>query len=315
VNMNQNRLRIEDMDVSKICLGTMYMGNRDSIDLSYKLLDKYVESGGNFIDTANIYSFWVEGFQGGESETLIGRWLQERNCRENVVVATKVGSGYQNTSKGLNTKQIITECEKSLRRIGIDTIDLYYAHADDFSTPIEETMEAFYRLVKAGKIRYIGASNYNSWRLEESNLVAEFNNYLKYSVLQQRYTYFQPRHAAHPDFNQVYLTEEMINICRSRNISILAYSVLLNGHYSNVKKELPKQYECAENVERKKILDYVASETNLTANQIVILWLLNHEPTIVPVIGVSTKQHITEAFDALRHKIDIELVHKLNFIN
>jgi aryl-alcohol dehydrogenase-like predicted oxidoreductase len=148
--METQKLGKTGVDVSALCLGAMYFGTRNDQATSYRVLDKYVEAGGTFIDTANIYAHWVKGFKGGESETLLGEWMQGRGNRDKLFIASKVGFGYPGVPVGLRANQIEEECNKSLRYLKIDTIDLYYAHVDDRKTPLEETLEAFDKLVKAG---------------------------------------------------------------------------------------------------------------------------------------------------------------------
>jgi aryl-alcohol dehydrogenase-like predicted oxidoreductase len=157
------------VEVSAFCLGTMYLGSREDKATSYRLLDQYVEAGGSFLDTANTYARWMPGCAGGESETLLGAWMRERKNRSRLFVATKVGFAYPGVERGLRAHQIQTECEKSLQRLRTDTIDLCQAHVDDRNTPMEETLEAFDRLVRAGKVRFVGASNFAVWRLEEAH--------------------------------------------------------------------------------------------------------------------------------------------------
>lgn len=160
------------LQVSALCKGILYYGNRIGNEMSYHLMDRYVDAGGSFFDTANIYSCWIPGFQGGESETVLGQWMRDRKNRSQMFVASKLGFAYQDVEKGLRAKQIQMECEKSLQRLQTDFIDLYYAHVDDRDTPLEETMDAFDRLIKAGKVRCIGASNFLAWRLEKSQMVS-----------------------------------------------------------------------------------------------------------------------------------------------
>ena len=132
--------------VSTLCLGAMYFGTRQDRAESFALLDQYVEAGGNFIDTANIYAWWIEGFEGGESETVLGDWVKARKNRDQLFIASKVGFGYQDVPVSLKADIIEQECNKSLKRLGIETIDLYYSHNDDRDTPLEETLEAYHRL-------------------------------------------------------------------------------------------------------------------------------------------------------------------------
>ncbi len=125
-----------DLVVSELCLGAMFLGTRTDRVASLRVLDAYVDAGGNFIDTANIYAHWVPGFRGGESETLMGEWLRDRQNRANLVIASKVGFEYPGVERGLPARRIEEECNKSLKRLGIDTLDLYYAHVDDYQTPL-----------------------------------------------------------------------------------------------------------------------------------------------------------------------------------
>jgi aryl-alcohol dehydrogenase-like predicted oxidoreductase len=216
------------VEVSAFCLGTMYFGSRTDRETSFQLLDRYVEAGGSFLDTANIYARWVPGFVGGESETLLGGWMRERKHRDQIFVATKVGFQYPGVEWGLRADQIETECEKSLKRLGTDTIDLYYAHVDDRNTPMEETMAAFDRLVKAGKVRLIGASNFLAWRLEEARWVSQTRGWAEYCCIQQRYSYIRPKSGASFD-PQIATNDDLLDYCRARGITILAYSPLLSG--------------------------------------------------------------------------------------
>src|SRR5262249_16618138 len=151
----------------------MFFGTRTDSEMSIQLLDAYVAAGGTSIDTANIYAHWIKGFRGGESETLLGEWMRSRRNRSQLVIATKVRFDCPGVERCLKAKMIVEECNKSLQRLDIETIDLYYAHVDDYDTPLEETLEAFNRLVKAGKVRYIGASNYLAWRIEQARCLSE----------------------------------------------------------------------------------------------------------------------------------------------
>ncbi|NDE88833.1 MAG: aldo/keto reductase, partial [Micrococcales bacterium] len=147
-----------NLEVSNICFGGNVFGWTADLEQSFKLLDRFMELGGNFVDTADVYSAWKEGNKGGESETIIGEYTKARGNRESLVIATKVAM--LETRKGLGAKNIIAACDDSLKRLQTDYIDIYYAHSDDLETPLEETLEGFNELVKAGKVKYIAASNY-----------------------------------------------------------------------------------------------------------------------------------------------------------
>ena len=156
------------LSVTEVALGAMNFGTTTPKEEAYRTLDLYLARGGNFIDTSNNYAHWAG--TGDESETLLGEWLQERGCRDRVVLATKVGFDRHGKGAGLKSEQIEYWVDESLRKLKTDYIDLYYAHTDDPNTPIEETMEAFDRLVKKGKVRALGNSNFDTWRVAEANI-------------------------------------------------------------------------------------------------------------------------------------------------
>lgn len=172
-----------------LCLGGNVFGWTADAPTSEAVLDAYVAAGGNFIDTADYYPAWVPGNVGGESETIIGDWMRKRGNRESLVVATKVAM--LDGVKGLSAKSIRTGCENSLRRLGVDTIDLYYAHQDDPTVPMEETLGAFNLLVREGKVRYLGASNFTAERLSHALDTSERAGLASYSVLQNHYNLVQ----------------------------------------------------------------------------------------------------------------------------
>ena len=207
-----------ELQVSSYCLGTMYFGSKVPVDTSLTLLDAYADRGGNFLDSANKYASWIEGFSGGESERVIGRWLKDRP-RDRFVVTSKVGFPYGDVPRSLRADVIVSECEKSLRRLGTDYIDIYFAHAEDAGTPVEETLRAFDKLIRDGKVRCIGASNHQAWRLAEAELMARAAGLPHYVVLQQRFSYLQPVVGA--DFGtQLPLTPEQTDfLCASWGVA------------------------------------------------------------------------------------------------
>ncbi len=282
--------------VSALCLGAMYFGSRNDEATSYQLLDRYVAAGGSFIDTANIYAHWVQGFQGGESEALLGRWMRQRGNRQRLFLASKVGFGYSEARPGLSARQIERECEKSLRRLGVETIDLYYAHVDDRATPLEETLEAFDRLVRAGKVRFLGASNYLAWRLAEARCISRANGWAEFCCVQQRHTYLRPRPGQRFD-PQIAANDDLLDFCRSAGVTLLAYSVLLSGAYARPDRPLPAQYRGADTEARLAALREVAAAHGATPNQIVLAWMLHHG--VLPLIAASTEEQLRENLAAL----------------
>jgi aryl-alcohol dehydrogenase-like predicted oxidoreductase len=298
-------------EVSALCLGAMYFGTRQNQAESFRLLDQYFEAGGSFIDTANIYAHWVPGFKGGESEPLLGDWIKERKNRDQVFIATKVGFGYQDVPISLRADIIEQECNKSLRRLGVETIDLYYAHNDDRNTPLEETLEAFHRLKDAGKIRYIGASNTLAWRLEEARWLSLTQEWPEYCCVQQRHTYIRRKHGT--KFTpQVAVNEDLLDYAKNRDVTILAYSALLSGAYTRAERKFEDQYLGADTSNRIATLNAVAAEVSASPNQVVLAWMLQGDPPVLPLIAASTAEQMEENLDALNVTLTPEQMERLN---
>ena len=301
-----------NLKVSELCLGCLYFGARDSQEVSFERLDQFLDAGGNFLDTANIYSHWInDQTKGGESEEMLGRWLKQRGTRNQVIIASKMGFSSPSVEKGLSEKQILEECDKSLKRLGVDTIDLYYAHKDDMETDMEETLAAFQKLIDAGKIRAIGASNFRAWRLEQAAQLADRHNWTSYCCVQQRYTYLRPKSGW--DFEpQLAANDDLLEYVSNRPITLLAYSPLLNGAYVDSSKAFQPQYIGPDSDARLKALREVSEETGYKANQIVYAWLLQSEPHALPLVASSTKQQLDEALQAVDIILTADQLQKLN---
>lgn len=291
-------------EVSELCLGTMHFGSATDTETSFQILDHYLEAGGTFLDTANNYATWVPGCKGGESESLLGKWMQQRNNRSRLFIASKVGfpAPVDHVGMGLSASQIQGECERSLKRLGIETIDLYYAHHDDRQNPLEERLEAFDKLIRAGKVRFIGASNTSAWRLEEARWISQTTGWHAFCCVQQRLTYLRPKRGA--DFDpQLAANDDLIDYCRNRQISLLAYTPLLKGAYSRSDRPLPQQYTGSDSDARLAALTAVAEEIGATLHQIVLAWLVQSQPLVISVIGASRPEQLAECLKAL----DLEL--------
>jgi aryl-alcohol dehydrogenase-like predicted oxidoreductase len=294
------------VEVSKFCLGAMFFGSRTDQEMSYRLLDQYVEAGGSFVDTANIYARWIPGYVGGESETLLGEWMRAHQNRAQMFIATKVGFQYPGVERGLRAEQIEAECEKSLKRLGIDTIDLYYAHVDDRHTPVEETMGAFDRLVKAGKVRLIGASNFLAWRLEEARWVSQTNGWAEYCCIQQRYSYVRPKLGASFG-SQIAANDDLLDYCSARGITMLAYSPLLGGAYTTrPDRTMPEQYLGPDTDARLTALKTVAEDVGATLNQVVLACMIQSDPPVIPLVAASTVEQMEENLGALEIELSPE---------
>ena len=294
-----------EIEVSELCLGTDSIGSKIDRETSFQIMDFYRERGGNFIDTANFYASWLPGCRGGESESTIGAWLTERGNRDQMVIASKVAFDYPGCAGGLSAAEIELECEKSLKRLRTDRIDLYYAHRDDFATPLEETMAAFDRLIRAGKVRVIGASNLNVWRIAEANCVSQVNGWAQYSVIEQRHTYLRPRYGA--DFGpQICINDDLKDFAVKRGVSLVAYSILLRGAYIREDRSIPAQYAGPDADQRIAALRHIAKEIGATQNQVIVAWMRQSEPKVIPIIAGSKLQQLQETIEALNLKLSGE---------
>ena len=217
--MEKRKLGTSGLLVSPITLGGNVFGWTLDEAGSFKILDAFADAGFNFIDTADSYSRFVPGNQGGESETIIGKWLKKRGNRKDMVIATKLGSDMGDGKKGLSAKYMREEVEASLNRLQTDYIDLYQSHYDDADTPVEETMTAFNDLIKEGKVRYIGASNLSAERIRESNDFVRENNLQSYICLQPLYNLYSRQK----------FEDEYLKLAADDHLAVLPYYSLASG--------------------------------------------------------------------------------------
>lgn len=291
------------LDVSRLCLGCMSFGVAErwthpwilDEENSRPIIKRALELGINFFDTANIYSL-------GSSEEFVGRALKEYANRDEIVIATKVHFRMHQgpNGAGLSRKAIMSEIDKSLKRLGTDYVDLYQIHRWDYSTPIEETMEALHDVVKAGKARYIGASAMYAWQFLKALHVAEKNGWTRFVSMQNH-------------LNLIYREEEreMMPLCREEKIGVIPYSPLASGrlarnwlettHRSQTDQAQKWKYDATANIDS-LIVDRVATiaeKRGVPRVQIALAWLLQKEPVTAPIIGVTKMAHLEEAVDAL----------------
>jgi aryl-alcohol dehydrogenase-like predicted oxidoreductase len=300
-----------NLEVSALAMGSDLSGSKIDRATAFKLFDCFAENGGTFVDTANMYASWLAGCKGGESETTIGAWMKERRNRNQMVVSSKLAFDYPGCNGGLTAAEIERECEKSLKRLETDRIDLYYAHRDDLATPLEETMKAFDMLIKAGKVRVIGASNLSVWRIAEANMVSFTNKWAEYSVIEQRYTYLRPRHGA--DFGpQIFISEDLKEFARSHGVALVGYSILLQGAYTREDRELPVQFAGPDSDERFAALRTIAAEAGCSPSQVIIAWMRQSRPAILPIIAGSKTEQLRENIAALDKTLSAEQMHRLD---
>lgn len=295
------------VQVTPLCFGGNIFGWTVDEQASFKVLDAYVEAGGNFIDTADVYSAWVPGHQGGESETILGKWMRERNNRHQMVIATKVGSL---TSRGrtpdLSRAHILQAVEASLRRLQTDYIDLYFAHRDDLETPLSETLGAFAELVQAGKVRVLGASNYNAARMREALQVSRDNGYPRYEVQQPRYNLI-----ARNDYEG-----DLQRLCVEEEISVVPYSSLASGFLTGKYRQgadmpstpragsVRQNYWTSANFALLERVDQVARQYGATPAQVALAWLLTRPGVTAPIASATTVEQTRDITGALTLKLD-----------
>ncbi len=287
--------------VSALCLGAMNFGTKLDEKGSFLLLDRYYESGGRFIDTANNYAVWWGG-NGTESENVLGRWMRDRKNRAELFLASKVGFNTPAVGMGLSRKIIRQELEGSLRRMGVDHVDLYFAHTDHRPDPLEETLGAFDELRKEGKLRVIGCSNYRAWRIQEARELCRRRGWAAYCCVQQRYTYLRP--AAGASFGrQLSADDELLDYCAAHRdeTRLLAYSPSLGGAYTGRKdRGIPAQYQGPDTDARLAALRAVAAEAGASPIQVMYAWMLQSSPAVLPLVSAGSLQQLDENLGALR---------------
>lgn len=288
--MEYRKLGRTGLKVSELCLGTMQFGWTADEPLSYQILNRAYEAGLNFLDTADIYSRWVPGNPGGVSEEIIGRWIKTHAIpRHRLVIATKVRgvTGSSPNDQGLGRVHILQAVEDSLRRLGTDYLDLYQSHWSDEDTPIDETLRAYDDLIRQGKVRYIGASNYSAWRLMQSLWSADSNATARYDSLQPHYNL-----AHRAEFER-----ELAGVCREYGIGVIPYSPLaggfLTGKYrpeqavpdSARKGGVSHRYFNERGWRILAAVDEVAQRLGKSISQIALAWLLSDPLITSPIIG------------------------------
>jgi aryl-alcohol dehydrogenase-like predicted oxidoreductase len=314
--MEMRRMGRTGLKVSAICFGGNVFGWTVDEAKSFEILDCFLELGGNFIDTADAYSTWVPGHVGGESEVVIGNWLKERKNRDDVIIATKVASrmGQRPNDAGLSRRHIIDGVDASLRRLQTDYIDLYQAHWDDKETPLEETMRAFDDLVKSGKVRYIGASNYSAWRLTKALWTSDKYNLNRFECLQ-------------PVYNLVKRDEyerELEPLCLSEGVGVITYSSLASGFLSGKygkNKEKPgtpraqaveRRYMHAKGFEVLEAVEKVAEQYSATPSQVAIAWILARPSITAPIASTTGIEQTKELIGSLDLKLSAETIAELD---
>lgn len=311
--MQRRRLGRSPIEIAPLVLGSNVFGWTADEATSFAILDRFVEAGGNCIDTANMYSVWVEGHEGGESETIIGRWLKRRGKRDDVVLATKVGMKMGDGRQGLAPAYIRTAIDESLERLQTDYVDLYQAHQDDESVPQEETLGAFAELIEAGKVRAIGASNFEAPRLRSALAASEKHGLPRYETLQPKYN------LAERDAFEAALQP----LCVEAEIGVIPYYGLargfLTGKYRSEKDlgQSPRgggigQFLDARGETILAALDEVAAAKGATPAQVSLAWLRAQPSIAGPIVSATKTAQLEDNLAALTLTLSPEEIARLD---
>jgi aryl-alcohol dehydrogenase-like predicted oxidoreductase len=312
--MQKRKLGNSGLEVAPLCFGGNVFGWTVDENTAFDLLDAFVGGGFNFVDTADIYSRWIPGNKGGESETILGKWFKQSGRRKDVILATKVGFEMAPDKKGLSRKHIMASVDESLKRLQTDYIDLYQSHTDDETVPQEETLSAYQQLIKDGKVRAIGASNFTPRRLVQSIATARKHGLPSYQSLQPEYNLYD---------RQGY-EAELEAICRENNIGVMNYYALARGFLSG-KYRMPSDAGKSPRGEKAvatylnprgyailKVLDELAAKLRSTPAQISLAWLIARPGITAPIASASKLEQLLDMMKAANLNLDEEAIKKLD---
>ncbi|MGV2450684.1 UNVERIFIED_CONTAM: aldo/keto reductase [Ralstonia mannitolilytica] len=310
--MEKRKIKNTDLTIAPINFGGNVFGWTLDEKQSFDILDRFAEAGFNFIDTADTYSWWVNG-KGGQSEEIIGKWMKSRTNRNDIVLATKVGSETKEHGYDISKKHILKSVDESLQRLQTDHIDLYYTHFDDNITPVEETLSAYDEIIRAGKVRYIAASNLSPERLKASFEAAEKNNLPKYVALQPHYNLME-----RDGFEQNYAP-----LAEQFDISVFPYWSLaagfLTGKYrdeadlaKSARGEGVRKYLNPKGLEVLKALDQVSAKHHTTQGTVSLAWLLSNPLITAPIVSATSASQLETVFNAPKLVLDQEDIALLN---
>jgi aryl-alcohol dehydrogenase-like predicted oxidoreductase len=303
--MNLRQLGRSGLEVSPIAFGGNVFGWTADEAMSFRLLDRFVDEGYNLIDTADVYSKWAPGNKGGESETVIGKWLRKSGKRDKVLIATKVGMEMPPDRKGLAPAYIARAVEDSLQRLQTDRIDLYQSHTDDATVPLADTLGAYDALIKAGKVRAIGASNYSAERFEEALGTSREHGLPRYESMQPNYNLLD-----RADFEQ-----RMRDVCIENDVGVISYFSLASGFLTGKYRaesdlargprgQMVKKYLNERGSRVLGALDAVAKEKGATPGRVAIAWLLAQPGITAPIASATSIPQLEDLFEAAKLALD-----------
>ena len=314
--MEKRKLGFAGPEVPAICLGGNVYGWTLPEEEAFRQLDAALNAGLNFVDTADVYSRWVPGNKGGESETILGKWFAKTGKRKDVILATKVGNEMGADKKGLSAAYIRQAVEDSLQRLQTDYIDIYQAHKDDSETPLEETLCAFNGLVKEGKVRYIGASNYSGARLTEALETSRKNGIASYISLQPHYNLVE-RHDYESD---------LLPVVKKYQVGVIPYFSLAAGFLTGKYRSQQDTEKAARGAMVQKYLndwgfavitalDEVAHNHGSTPGRVALAWLLAQPGITSPIASATNEKQLIDLVEAARLKLDAGSVQKLDEVS
>ena len=305
--MKKVQLENTDIEITPIIFGGNVFGWTLNEEESFRILDAFVARGFNAIDTANNYSYWVPGNVGTESERIIGNWIKSRNLRDKIILATKVGGRNLIQDKPNTTKShILKEVEESLMRLNTDYIDLYQTHYDDTKTPVEETLSAYNQLIKEGKLRYIGASNFSSERLIESLDKADLFNLPAYKTLQPEYNLYDRKH----------FEEFLQPVADKFKLGVIPYYSLASGFLSgkyrteadleqSTRGEGIKKYLNERGIRILDALETISTRHSISYSAVSLAWLMEQKSVVAPIASATKEKHL----DAFLEAVNVQLSH------
>jgi aryl-alcohol dehydrogenase-like predicted oxidoreductase len=311
--MKKRMLGKTGLEVAPLAFGGNVFGWTADESTSFRLLDAFVAAGCNLVDTADVYSAWVPGHKGGESEAILGKWLKKSGNREKVLIATKVGKDMGADRSGLSKSYILRAAEASLSRLGTDRIDLYQSHADDPATPQEETLYAYEQLVRQGKVRAIGASNFDAGRLAQSLDTSARLGFPAYGCLQPLYNLY----------DRAGYEKELEALCIERGLGVIPYfslaSGFLTGKYRSEKdlagrarSGFVKNYLNDRGLRILDALDRVAAEHRSTPAAVSLAWLIARPGITAPIASATTLEQLNDLIEATRLELDTASVVRLD---
>ena len=311
--MNKRRLGRSDLMVSPLCLGSNVFGWTADEATSFRILDAFVEGGLEFIDTADVYSSWAPGNRGGESETIIGKWMKARGNRHSLIIATKVGSDMGEGRKGLSKAYIRRAVEDSLTRLQTDYIDLYQSHRDDEDTPQAETLVAYQELIAAGKIRVIGASNFTAARLTSALEISAKEGLPRYKSLQPKYNLY----------DRAEYEQDLEPTCLHHEVGVIPYHGLASGFLTG---KYRAESDFGKSVRGQRMVDYlndrgrrvlamldeVSADMKATPTQVALAWLMARPSITAPIASATSVEQLSDLIAATRLELNSSTIEKLD---